>query len=56
MPATEEDAAMLERFLAPARATVARQVWDAGLAAGRALTQEQAVTLLLSPPPAVIPT
>ena len=45
------DAALLERFLAPVRATIAPQDWDAELAAGRALTQEQAVTLLVSPMP-----
>ena len=37
---------MLERFLAPARATIAPEQWDAALAAGRALTQQQAGTLL----------
>jgi predicted ATPase/class 3 adenylate cyclase len=46
MPIPESDAAMLERFLAPARATIPRQTWDAELAAGRALTTEQATTLL----------
>jgi predicted ATPase/class 3 adenylate cyclase len=48
MPISQDDADLLERFLAPARATIAGQDWDAELAAGRALTQEQAVTLLLS--------
>ena len=48
-PITQPDAALLERFLAPARATIDRDAWDATLAAGRALTQEQAVTLLTSP-------
>jgi predicted ATPase/class 3 adenylate cyclase len=43
------DATLLERFLAPARATVASEEWDAELAAGRALTQQQAATLLVSP-------
>jgi predicted ATPase/class 3 adenylate cyclase len=51
MPIPEPDAALLERFLAPARATVARQVWDTELAIGHALTQQQAVTLLLSTAP-----
>jgi predicted ATPase/class 3 adenylate cyclase len=37
---------MLEEFLAPARATIAPEPWDAALAAGRALTQQQAATLL----------
>ena len=48
-PITQPDAAFLERFLAPARATIDREAWDAALAAGRALTQEQAITLLTSP-------
>jgi hypothetical protein len=39
---------MLEEFLAPARATIAPEAWDAALAAGRALTQQQAVALLLA--------
>jgi predicted ATPase/class 3 adenylate cyclase len=42
---------LLERFLAPARATVTPEAWDAELAAGRALTQEQAAALLASSPP-----
>jgi tetratricopeptide (TPR) repeat protein len=37
---------LLEQFLAPARATIAPGQWDAALAAGRALTQQQAATLL----------
>jgi predicted ATPase/class 3 adenylate cyclase len=37
---------LLERFLAPARATTEPEQWDAALAAGRALTQQQAATLL----------
>jgi predicted ATPase/class 3 adenylate cyclase len=48
MPISQDQADVLERFLAPARAAIAGQDWDAELAAGRALTQEQAVTLLLS--------
>jgi hypothetical protein len=51
MPIPEPDAALLERFLAPARATIRRQGWDAELAAGRALSQQQAVALLLSAAP-----
>jgi predicted ATPase/class 3 adenylate cyclase len=43
---------LLERFLAPARAAIAPEEWQAELAAGRALTQQQAITLLLSPGPA----
>ena len=49
MPIPDLDAALLERFLAPARAMTARDAWDAELAAGRALTEEQAITLLVSP-------
>ena len=52
VPIPQPDAAILERFLAPARATVARATWDAELASGAALTQQEAVTLLLSPGPA----
>jgi predicted ATPase/class 3 adenylate cyclase len=42
---------MLEGVLARARATIAPEAWDAALAAGRALSQEQAATLLTSPSP-----
>ena len=42
---------LLERHLAPARAAIAPETWDAELAAGRALTQQQAATLLISPTP-----
>jgi predicted ATPase len=42
---------MLEEFLAPVRATTAPAEWDAALAAGRALTQQQAAALLASPVP-----
>jgi predicted ATPase/class 3 adenylate cyclase len=42
---------MLEDFLAPARATTEPGKWDAALAAGRALTQQQAAMLLASPSP-----
>ena len=48
MPRPEPDAALLERFLGPARATFARVSWDTELAAGRALTQEAAKLLLSS--------
>ncbi|MGO8956872.1 MAG: tetratricopeptide repeat protein [Streptosporangiaceae bacterium] len=47
MPIPEPDAALLERFLGPARATIPDETWNATLAAGRALTQEQASTLLV---------
>ena len=43
---------LLERFLAPARAAIAPEEWDAELAAGRALSQQQAAALLVSPYPA----
>jgi tetratricopeptide (TPR) repeat protein len=51
-PIPQPDAAILERFPAPARATIARATWDTELASGAALTQQEAVTLLLSPSPA----
>jgi predicted ATPase/class 3 adenylate cyclase len=41
-----KQADLLERFLAPARAAIAPEEWDAELAAGRALSQQQAATLL----------
>jgi hypothetical protein len=41
----------LEEYLAPARATIAPGEWDAALAAGRALTQQQPATLLASASP-----
>jgi hypothetical protein len=41
----------LEEFLAPARAVTEPGEWDAALAAGRALTQQQAAALLVSPLP-----
>jgi predicted ATPase/class 3 adenylate cyclase len=46
---------LLERYLAPARATTAPQEWDGELAAGRALTQQQAATLLASSCPRETP-
>ena len=39
---------IIEEFLAPARATIAPEAWEAALAAGRALSQQQAATLLLA--------
>ena len=48
MPLARQDAEMVEGFLAPARATMARAEWDAEYGAGRALSQEQAATLLLT--------
>ena len=47
-PITPMAAGLLEQFLAPGRASIAPGAWDAELAAGRALTQQQAITLLLS--------
>ena len=49
---TDREAARMERYLTPARTAVAAQAWAAELAAGQALTQQEAVTLLLSPSPA----
>jgi hypothetical protein len=43
---SEQEAAMLEEHLAPARAAVTPQEWQAGLAAGRALSQQDALALL----------
>ena len=48
MPITPQEQVLLEPLLAPARATIACEEWDAELAVGRAFTQQQAVTLLLS--------
>jgi predicted ATPase/class 3 adenylate cyclase/Tfp pilus assembly protein PilF len=52
MPRTDLEAARMERYLAPARASVTSQAWAAELAAGRALTQQEAVRVLRSPSPA----
>jgi tetratricopeptide (TPR) repeat protein len=49
---TPQEGALLEELLVPARATVSSQVWDAELAAGRALTEQEALALLLSLSPA----
>ena len=49
MPIPQANVVLLEQFLAPARAAVAPQEWQAELAAGGELTQEQAVALLISP-------
>jgi len=48
MPIAPHDAELLEGFLAPARKTTALAEWDAEYGAGRALSQEQAATLLLT--------
>jgi predicted ATPase/class 3 adenylate cyclase len=49
---TEPEAAMMEDLLAPARAAVTPQEWDAELAAGCALSESEALALLLSASPA----
>ena len=54
-PRDQSEAAFFERFLAPARAAIDRGRWDAELAAGRALTHDQAVMLLRSPAPSSPP-
>ncbi len=46
------EAAMMEELLAPARDTVPPQQWDAELAAGRALSETEALALLRSLGPA----
>jgi predicted ATPase/class 3 adenylate cyclase len=51
IPQKQNDATVIEGFLAPARAAIAPQEWDAELAAGRALTQQQAAALFASPIP-----
>jgi predicted ATPase/class 3 adenylate cyclase len=48
MPVPAPDAALLELFLAPARAACAPQAWEAELAAGRELTEQEAATLMRS--------
>ena len=48
MPIAPHDAELLEGFLAPARKTTTRAEWDAEYGAGRALSQDQAATLLLT--------
>ena len=49
---TEQEAALLEGHLAPARAAVTPREWDAELAAGRALSESEALALLRSLNPA----
>jgi hypothetical protein len=51
LPTTELEAARMEQYLAPARAAVSPEAWAAELAAGRTLTQPEAIALLLSPGP-----
>ena len=45
MPIPEPDAALLETFLGPAAATIGPQAWAAELAAGQALSQDEAIEL-----------
>jgi len=47
MPIGPEDAVLLEQYLAPARAASAAREWSAELAAGAALTDAQAIALLI---------
>ena len=47
LPIPVRDAAILQTFLAPARASLPRRAWDAELTAGRALNQQQAAELLV---------
>jgi hypothetical protein len=49
IPITGFDAALLERFLAPARASMSREAWDAGFAAGKTLSQDQAAAPISKP-------
>jgi predicted ATPase/class 3 adenylate cyclase len=51
MPISPSDSLLLEQFLSRVRPTVPPEQWDAELLAGRALIQEEAVTLLLSTVP-----
>jgi tetratricopeptide (TPR) repeat protein len=43
---SEPEAAMLDEYFAPARGTAGDRAWHAGLAAGRALSQQEAIELL----------
>jgi predicted ATPase/class 3 adenylate cyclase len=52
MPISEQEAAMIDELVTPARASVTAQEWDAWLAAGRALAQPEALALLRSLSPA----
>ena len=46
MPISEQEAAQVEEHLAPARDRAGQREWAAGLAAGRALTREEALESL----------
>jgi predicted ATPase/class 3 adenylate cyclase len=49
MPRSGADDTLLERFLGPARAAGLPAEWEAGMAAGRDLTRQQAAALLPAP-------
>jgi hypothetical protein len=51
MQISDLEAAILEQFLAPARLAVTSRAWEAETAAGRALSQQDALTLLLASTP-----
>jgi predicted ATPase/class 3 adenylate cyclase len=46
MRISDQELAMMEALLAPARSTVTAESWDAGLSAGRALGQPEATALI----------
>jgi non-specific serine/threonine protein kinase len=46
MPISQSDSEVLETFIGPARDSVDQDAWDAQIAAGRALTQQQAAELI----------
>jgi hypothetical protein len=46
MPISQSDSEVLETFIGPARDSVDQDPWDAQIAAGRALTQQQAAELI----------
>ena len=48
MRISDQELAMMEALLAPARSTVTAEAWDAGLSAGRALGQQEATALMSS--------
>jgi hypothetical protein len=48
MPLTQPEAELIDELLDPARASVTPQEWDAAEAAGRALSQPEALALLRS--------
>jgi predicted ATPase/class 3 adenylate cyclase len=48
MRISEQELAMIETLLAPARCTVTADAWDAELSAGRALSQQEATVLMSS--------